>query len=58
MKEKIRSIPEYENDNNYVDEQIIPLTQQDGTVVHAFALRLFFSKLTYCNCEWIASRDI
>ena len=33
MKGKFRSIPEYKNDNNYVDGAAYALTQQDGMVV-------------------------
>ena len=43
---------------NMLMREIIHLPQQDGTVVQAFALRLLVSKLTYCNCEWLASRDL
>ena len=51
-------MPEYKNDDNYVDGAAYALTQQDGTVVQAIALRLFFLKPTYCNCEGIASTDL
>lgn len=51
-------MPEYKNDDNYVKWAAYALTQRDGMVVHAIALRLFFSKPTYCNCEGIANTDL
>ena len=44
MKGKFSLIPEYKNDDNYVDGAAYALTQQDGTVVQAIALRVFFSE--------------
>ena len=58
MKGKFSSMPEYKNDDNYVKWAAYALTQRDGMVVHAIALRLFFSKPTYCNCEGIANTDL
>ena len=52
-------MPEYKNNDNYVNGAAYAVvTQRDGMVVHAIALRLFFSKPTYCNCEGIASTDL
>ena len=48
MNGKFSSIPEYKNDDNYVDGAAYALTQQDGSVVQALPLRVFFSKPTYC----------